>query len=52
VEVPAPKVVLASMPDLECGFARELFMAWCSNPKHSIILTSRFLHLRIREYEK
>jgi hypothetical protein len=39
--VPAPKVVLASMPDLECGFARELFMAWCSNPKHSIILTSR-----------
>lgn len=40
-KVPAPKVVLASMPDLECGFARELFMAWCSNPKHSIILTSR-----------
>jgi len=40
-KVPAPKVVLASMPDLEAGFSRELFMAWCSNPKHSIILTSR-----------
>jgi len=40
-KVPAPKVVLASMHDLEAGFARELFMAWCSNSKHSVILTSR-----------
>jgi len=40
-KVPAPKVVLTSMPDFESGFARELFMAWCSNPKHSVILTSR-----------
>ena len=42
VKVPAPKVVLASMHDLEAGFARELFMAWCSNSKHSVILTSRY----------
>ena len=25
-KVPSPKVVLASMPDMECGFARELFL--------------------------
>ena len=42
VKVPAPKVVLASIHDLEAGFARELFMAWCSNSKHSVILTSRY----------
>ena len=53
------KVVLASMPDMECGFARELFLQvvpalcsildqwftfccqWCTNPKNSVILTSR-----------
>ena len=29
------------MPDMECGFARELFLQWCSNPKNSVILTSR-----------
>jgi len=40
-KVPAPKVVLASMPDMESGFARDLFIQWCSNPKNSIILTSR-----------
>merc|ERR1719239_1735765 len=40
-KVPAPKVVLASMPDMECGFARELFLQWCTNPKNSVILTSR-----------
>jgi len=40
-KVPAPKVVLASMPDMECGFARDLFLTWCTNPKNSIILTSR-----------
>merc|ERR1712180_28166 len=39
--VPAPKVVLASMPDMECGFARDLFLQWCTNPKNSVILTSR-----------
>jgi len=40
-KVPAPKVVLASMPDMECGFARDLFLQWCTNPKNSVILTSR-----------
>ena len=29
------------MPDMECGFARDLFLTWCTNPKNSIILTSR-----------
>jgi cleavage and polyadenylation specificity factor subunit 2 len=37
----APNVVLASMPDMECGFARDLFLQYCSNPKNSVILTSR-----------
>lgn len=39
--VPNPKVVLASTPDMECGFSRELFLQWCSNPSNSIILTNR-----------
>lgn len=26
---------------MECGFSRELFLQWCSNPQNSIILTSR-----------
>lgn len=40
-QVPSPKVVLASTPDMECGFSRELFLQWCTNPQNSIILTSR-----------
>ena len=40
-KVPSPKVVLASMPDMECGFSRELFAQWCTNPNNTIILTSR-----------
>ena len=39
--MPSPKVVLASVTDLECGFSRELFMEWCQSPRNSIILTSR-----------
>lgn len=39
--VPGPKVVLASTPDMECGFSRDLFLQWCSNPQNSIIITSR-----------
>lgn len=35
------QVVLASTPDMECGFSRELFLQWCNNPQNSIILTSR-----------
>ncbi|XP_014237486.1 probable cleavage and polyadenylation specificity factor subunit 2 [Trichogramma pretiosum] len=40
-QVPSPKVVLASTPDMECGFSRELFLQWCGNPQNSIIITSR-----------
>lgn len=40
-KVPSPKVVLASTPDMECGFSRDLFLQWCSNPLNSIIITSR-----------
>ena len=39
--VPTPKVVLASMPDMDCGFASDLFLQWFSIPKNSVILTSR-----------
>lgn len=39
--VPSPKVVLASQPDLDCGFSRDLFIQWCQDPKNSIILTYR-----------
>jgi cleavage and polyadenylation specificity factor subunit 2 len=35
------KLVLASTPDLQCGFARQLFVEWCENPKNTIIFTSR-----------
>lgn len=40
-KVPSPKVVLASMPDMESGFSRELFVLWGANPKNSIIFTKR-----------
>ncbi|XP_059486908.1 probable cleavage and polyadenylation specificity factor subunit 2 [Neocloeon triangulifer] len=40
-KVPNPKVVLASSPDMESGFSRDLFLQWCSNPLNSIIITSR-----------
>ncbi|CAG0890838.1 unnamed protein product [Cyprideis torosa] len=39
--VPSPKVVLASGPDVEYGFSRELFQRWCGNEKDTIILTQR-----------
>lgn len=39
--VPSPKVVLASQPDLECGFSRDLFIQWCQDSKNSVILTYR-----------
>lgn len=35
--------MLASTPDMECGFSRELFIQWCGNSRNSIILTSRSL---------
>ena len=30
-----------SVPDLECGFSRDLFVQWATNPKNSVILTCR-----------
>ena len=41
LRISGSKVVLSSMPDLECGFARDLFALWCSDPRNSIVLTSR-----------
>lgn len=35
------QVVLASTPDMECGFSRELFLQWANNAQNSIIITSR-----------
>uniref|UniRef100_A0A023F389 Cleavage and polyadenylation specificity factor subunit 2 n=2 Tax=Triatoma infestans TaxID=30076 RepID=A0A023F389_TRIIF len=40
-KISAAKVVLASMPDLECGFARDLCLQWISNSNNSLILTAR-----------
>lgn len=40
-KIQEPKVVLCSQPDLQSGFSRDLFVAWCGNPKNSIILTNR-----------
>ncbi|XP_041968998.1 probable cleavage and polyadenylation specificity factor subunit 2 [Aricia agestis] len=38
---PGPKVVLASFPDLETGYARDLFIQWAPNPQNSIVITSK-----------
>ena len=35
------QVVLASVPDLQSGFSRELFTRWCEDKKNTIILTNR-----------
>ena len=35
------QVVLASVPDMQSGYSRELFLQWCSNAKNCIILTNR-----------
>lgn len=40
-QVPHPKCVLASTTDMECGFARQLFVRWCSDPRNSVIITGR-----------
>lgn len=41
LKIPGSKVVLTSWPDLECGFARDLFALWCSDSRNSVVLTSR-----------
>lgn len=35
------KLVLASTPDLQCGFSRNLFAEWCENPRNMIIFTEK-----------
>lgn len=40
-KIPSPKVVLASSPDLESGFSRDLFVQWAQHATNSVILTSR-----------
>lgn len=39
--LPQPITVVASQPDLECGFAKDLFAIWSQDPKNSIIFTQR-----------
>eukprot|EP00112_Aurelia_sp_Birch-Aquarium-sp1_P022238 Seg62.8 transcript_id=Seg62.8/GoldUCD/mRNA.D3Y31 product="Cleavage and polyadenylation specificity factor subunit 2" protein_id=Seg62.8/GoldUCD/D3Y31 len=39
-KLPSPKVVLASTADLNCGFARDLFIQWAASEKNSIVFTS------------
>lgn len=36
-----PVVVLASQPDLEAGFSRQIFVEWASQPNNRIIITQR-----------
>ncbi|KAL7680025.1 putative ribosomal protein L25 [Plasmopara halstedii] len=38
--LPNPKVVLATSPSLECGFAKDMFIRWAPDPRNSIIFTS------------
>ncbi|KAF1776916.1 Cleavage and polyadenylation specificity factor subunit 2 [Phytophthora cactorum] len=38
--LPNPKVVLATSPSLECGFAKDIFIRWAPDPRNSIIFTS------------
>nr|XP_026691028.1 cleavage and polyadenylation specificity factor subunit 2-like [Ciona intestinalis] len=40
-QVPQPKCVLASTADMECGFARQLFIRWAADPRNTVIITSR-----------
>lgn len=39
--LPQPITVLATQPDLESGFARDLFTLWSTDPKNCIIFTQR-----------
>lgn len=38
---PSPKVVLTSSPSLEYGFARDLFVEWCVDPRNAVILVDQ-----------
>ncbi|RKP00996.1 hypothetical protein CXG81DRAFT_26300 [Caulochytrium protostelioides] len=37
--IPQPYVVLASLPDLEMGFSRQLMLRWASDPANLVVLT-------------
>jgi cleavage and polyadenylation specificity factor subunit 2 len=37
----SPKLILASAPDMECGFSRDLFLEWSSDEKNLILFTKR-----------
>lgn len=39
--LPAPMLVLASQPDLESGFAREMFAHWAPDARNLIVLVDR-----------
>ena len=39
--MPKPAVVVTSFPSLECGFARDLFVKWASDPKNLLLFTDR-----------
>lgn len=39
--LPQPITVLATQPDLESGFAKDLFALWSQDPRNSIIFTQR-----------
>jgi len=41
VQTPQPKCIIATMTDLESGFARQLFSQWGTDPRNYVILTSR-----------
>lgn len=36
-----PKVVLATLPSLQAGMARDLFMEWAPHPKNLILFTQQ-----------
>jgi len=39
--LPGPKVVLASFPSLDTGFARELFIGWCTRKNFMLLIADR-----------
>lgn len=38
-QIKSPKVVLASTPDMECGFSRDIFLDWCEDEKNLVVFT-------------
>jgi cleavage and polyadenylation specificity factor subunit 2 len=39
--LPKPSVVVTSFPSLECGFARDLFIKWASDPKNLLLFPDK-----------